>query len=167
MFHPGVVSRLAEQLVSVNAHLSELGLGVDDAATCAAVARSIRQTLACIVQRRNPHDVGSRGFLLLTDRDGNPTVRFRSEFLPATAGFIRQLWRAAGTELVPGQAILLDPALGREIAEEALAQNSAEDLRLKDEKLKLVAACLQGGPEDQESSKCPVKSRCCRAESAA
>ena len=163
MFHPGFVARLAEQLVSVNARMSEEGRGPVDVASCLAIARSLRQTLACIVQRRNPHDVGAQGFLLLTDGEGNPTVRFRSQVLPVSAGFIRQLWRAAGTELVPGQAILLDPVIAREIAEEALAQNSVEDLRLKDEKLKLVAACLQADPSGQGSSRSPVKPGCCRS----
>jgi hypothetical protein len=167
MFCPGVVSRLALELVSVNARTREQGLKSDDVATCAAIARSLRQTLACILQRRNPHDVGARGFLLLTDEEGNPSVRYRSQVLPVSPGFVSQLWKEAGTELVPGQAILLDAALARVIAEEALAQNSAEDLRLKDEKLRLVAACLEAGPSGQGLSGSPLQNGAPGASSAA
>jgi hypothetical protein len=94
-------------------------------------------------------------------------VRFRSQPLPVSPGFIVQLWTDAGTELAPGQAILLDPVLAREIAEEALAQNSALDLRLKDEKLRLVAACLEADAHGQELSPSPAKTAPCWTESAA
>jgi len=102
MVHPGIVSALAGQLASVNARLSGLGLGPDSAAISAAVARSLRRTLACLLQRRSPREVGSAGFLLVLDGDGNPRVHFRSQLLPSSAGFVLGAFRAAGAELAPG-----------------------------------------------------------------
>jgi hypothetical protein len=150
MRHPKLVAVLARQVNSVNGRR----IGPDapdwDVRRSSAVLRSLRRTLACLLQRRDPRELGAGGFLLVTDEAGNPAVRFRSQILPASPAFIVQIWKDAGADLGPGQVLLLDPALGREIAEEALARNSAEEYRLKDEKLKLVSACVD--PEAAESA---------------
>jgi hypothetical protein len=167
MAYPDPVSPLVEQLVSLREASAAFDLAPEEAATSAAVARSLRRTLAVVLQYESPRDVGSAGFLLVTDREGNPTLRFRSDVLPSSPGFIEELWKVAGAALAPDQAILLDPALGRAIAEEALARNGAEERRLRDEKRRLLAACLLGDPEAQWPRGCPHPLGCCRSGSAA
>ncbi len=138
----GIVSKLAEQLLRVTSRVTEARARPSEAPVTHAVARSIRTTLATIVQRRDPRDVGAKGFLCVVDHEGRPSVTHGGRDLPINSSYLRHLFEALGVELAAGQAILLDAALVCHLTEDALARLGRDEAQARERKSRLVAAHL-------------------------
>jgi len=148
----GVVSKLAEQMVHATGRASEERAKGREAQVILSIVRSLRMTLASIVQLRDPRDAGAKGFVCLTDQAADPVVKHIGRILPVAPPYLKHLFGDAGVALAPGQAILLDAALARHVVEEALAAIGREEAEIRDQKSKLVAAYLAADALDHGRS---------------
>lgn len=145
----GIVSKLAEQLLEVSSRTIHARARPADAPVTHAVARSLRTTLAAIVQRRNPRDLGAKSFLCVVDPEGRPAVTHGGRVLPISGSYLRHLFEALGVGLAAGQAILLDAVLVRHLVEDALARLGREEAEARERKSRLVAAHLAADALEQ------------------
>jgi hypothetical protein len=143
MHSAGIVSTLAEQLLQARARATEARAKGMDARSIEAIGRSIRQTLCCIVQIRDPREVAMKGFSLVVNPTGETVVRHGERTLPASDPYLMSLLGEAGVELVPGQIILLDAGVAKLLVEEALGAMSLEEAQLRDAKSRLLAAFIE------------------------
>jgi len=143
MYTAGIVSTLAEQMLQAKARAAEAQAQGKDARPIESIDRSIRQTLACIVQLRDPREVATKGFSLVIKVTGETAVRHREKTLPVSESYLRSLFKAAGVELVPGQVLLLDAVIVRLLVEEALGAVSREETQLRDAKSRLLCASIE------------------------
>jgi hypothetical protein len=142
MSFPGIVSTLADQLVRVSQKIHEDWARGKDTRMSEAVARCLRKTLAAIAQLRTLEEVTSKGFSLSVMEDGTIFVRHSGRVLPIGTGFPRHLFKEQGIDLVPAQVLLLDPAVAKEIVEEALGDIAHQEARVRSAKALLVAASM-------------------------
>ncbi len=120
MYAAELVSTLAGQLLKVNDRAAEARAGGKDARSIEAVGRSLRLTLASLVQVRNLREVAMRGFSLVVTPMGEVVVRHEDRQLPVSDLFVRVLFQDAGGELVPGMVLILDGDVIRILVDEAL-----------------------------------------------
>lgn len=143
MVSGGIVSTLAGQMLQAQARAADALAGGRDARPIEAVDRSLRQTLSCLVQMRDPREVAAKGFSLVVHATGEAVVRQGERILPVTDRHLRNLLEEAGVELVPGQVILLDPALVVYLVEEALWALSLREAEIRGAKSRLIQASLE------------------------
>ena len=139
----GIVSALAEQMLEAKARALEARAKGKDARLIEAIDRSVRRTLGCIVQIRDPRVVAIRGFSLAVDSAGEIQVRHRERGLPISSSYLRSLLTEAGVEPRPGQVILLDEVLVAALVEEALGAVSREQAEIQSAKSRLIQASLE------------------------
>jgi hypothetical protein len=139
----GIVSVLAEQMLEAKARAMEARAKGKDARLIEAIDRSVRRTLGCIVQIRDPREVALRGFSLVVDSTGEIQVRHREQSLPISSSYLRSLLAEAGVEPRPGQVILLDEVLVGALVEEALGAVSREQAEIQSAKSRLIQASLE------------------------
>jgi len=120
MYPAELVSTLAGQLLKVNDRAAEARAGGKDARPIEAVGRSLRLTLASLVQVRNLREVAMRGFSLVVTPMGEVVVRHEDRQLPVNDLFVRVLFQDAGVELVSGMVVILDGDVIRLLVDEAL-----------------------------------------------
>ena len=143
MHSVGIVSTLVEQMLQAKARATEARAQGKDARSIEAIDRSIRQTLGCIVQIRDPREVAVKGFSLVVKATGQTVVRHGERTLPVSDHYLKSLLVEAGVVLVPGQILLLDALLAKMLVEEALGAMSLEEAQLRDAKSRLLAAFLE------------------------
>jgi hypothetical protein len=151
MASEGIVSRLAEGLIGAQERASLERAKGREPRMALAVIRSLRRTLASIVQLRDPRVVGATGFLLTVSSEGEPVVRHVGRTLLIPGSLVRELFKEAGAELGAGQVILLDPEVAKSMIEDALAALSREEAGLREEKSKLLQAYLAADTSDGAS----------------
>ena len=139
----GIVSVLAGQMLEAKARALEARAKGKDARLIEAIDRSVRRTLGCIVQIRDPRLVAISGFSLVVSAAGEILVRHREQGLPISSSYLSCLLAEAGVELRPGQVILLDDVLVAELVEEALGAVSREEAGIRDAKSRLIRASLE------------------------
>jgi hypothetical protein len=139
----GIVSVLAEQTIEAKARALEARAKGKDARLIEAIDRSVRRTLGCIVQIRDPREVAMRGFSLVVDSTGEILVRHQERSLPISSSYLRSLLAEAGVEPRPGQVILLDEVLVGALVEEALGAVSREQAEIQSAKSRLIQASLE------------------------
>src|SRR5437773_6769150 len=91
MHSAGIVSTLAEQMLEAKARVENARACGKDARSIESIDRSLRQTLACIVQRRDPREVAIKGFSLLVKATGEVLVRHHEWVLPVSSGHLMSL----------------------------------------------------------------------------
>lgn len=143
MYTAGIVSTLAEQMLQAKARAAKAQAQGKDARPIESIDRSIRQTLACIVQQRDPREVATKGFSLVVKPTGETAVRHGERTLPVSQNYLGYLFKEAGVDLVPGQLILLDPVVVKLLVEMALGTVSLEESQLRDAKSRLLCASLE------------------------
>jgi len=148
----GMLSTLAEQMLQAKARADLARASGKDARLIEAIDRSLRRTLACIVQIRDPREVAVLGFSLGVKPTGEILVRHRERGLPISGSYLRSLLAEAGVEPKPGQVILLDDVLVRELVEEALGAVSREEAEIRDAKSRLIHASLEADPAQKSGS---------------
>ena len=139
----GIVSVLAGQMLEAKARAAQARAQGKDARLIEAIDRSVRRTLGCIVQIRDPREVAMRGFSLVVDSTGEIQVHHRERSLPISSSYLRSLLAEAGVEPRPGQVILLDDVLVGELVEEALGAVSREQAEIQSAKSRLIQASLE------------------------
>ena len=149
----GMVSTLAEQMVQAKARADRARADGKDARLIDAIDRSIRRTLASIVQIRDPREVAILGgFSLVVKPTGEILVRHRERGLPISSSYLKGLLAEAGVEPKPGQVILLDDVLVSALVEEALGAVSRKEAEIKGAKALLVRASLEADPPGESDS---------------
>jgi len=143
MSSDGIVSVLAEQMLEAKARAMDARAKGKDARLIEAIDRSVRRTLGCIVQIRDPREVAIRGFSLAVLSSGEIQVRHRETRLPISSSYLRSLLAEAGVEPRPGQVILLDEVLVGALVEEALGAVSREQAEIQSAKSRLIQASLE------------------------
>ncbi|HVR85543.1 MAG TPA: hypothetical protein VMU54_14595 [Planctomycetota bacterium] len=139
----GIVSTLAEQMLEAKTRATLARAKGKDARLIEAIDRSVRRTLGCIVQIRDPREVAMRGFSLVVNSAGEIQVRHRESSLPISSSYLRSLLAEAGVEPRPGQVILLDEVLVGALVEEALGAVSREQAQMQSAKSRLIQASLE------------------------
>jgi hypothetical protein len=143
MHSVGIVSTLAEQMVLAKARIAQAQAGGKDARAIESIDRSLRQTLCCLVQIRDPRELATHGFSLVVKSTGEALVRHKEWTLPVSDSYLRSLMSEAGVELVPGQVLLLDAVLVTMLVEEALGAISLEEAQIHGAKSRLIQASLE------------------------
>jgi hypothetical protein len=138
-----MVSVLAEQMLEAKARALEARAKGKDARLIEAIDRSVRRTLGCIVQIRDPRLVAIGGFSLAVDSAGETQVRHRESTLPISSSYLKSLLAEAGVEPRPGQVLLLDDVLVGALVEEALGAVSREQAEIHSAKARLIQASLE------------------------
>src|SRR4051812_38297181 len=154
----GIVSVLAGQLLEAKARAMDARVHGKDARLIEAIDRSLRRTLGCIVQTRDPRGVAIRGFCLVVNSSGEIRVRHREWDLPISSSYLECLFAEAGVEPRPGQVIVLDEVLVGALVEEALGAVSREEALIRDAKSRLIRASLEVDSEGKSVSS-PAESR--------
>jgi hypothetical protein len=139
----GIVSTLAEQMLQAKARAQKARENGKDARAIESIDRSLRQTLACIVQLRDPREAAIKGFNLLVKPSGEVLVRHQEWGLPVSRESLASLFAEAGVKLVPGQVILLDAVVVQMLVEEALGALSLDQAEIRDWKSRLIKASLE------------------------
>jgi hypothetical protein len=139
----GIVSTLAEQMLEAKARAQKARENGKDARPIESIDRSLRQTLACIVQLRDPREAAIKGFNLLVKPSGEVLVRHQEWGLPVSREYLASLFAEAGVKLVPGQIILLDAVVVQMLVEEALGALSKGQAEIRDWKSRLIKASLE------------------------
>ena len=142
MYPEGIVSKLAEQMLEAKAHAYAARAQGKDARAIESIDRSLRQTLACVVQRRDPREVAIKGFSLLVKPSGEVLVRHHEWVLPVSNGYLLSLLGEAGVKPAPGQVVLLDAVVVKMLVEEALGALSLGQAEIRDWKSRLIKASL-------------------------
>lgn len=160
----GMQSGLVDRLVRATGRATEAKAEGRVAASIDAIVRSLRLTLACVLAARDPREVGRDAFAASATAGGELVVRHRGRVLPVSGSYLAFLFEEAGMELAPGETILLDAALSKDLAEEALARIGLAEAQVGQEKALLRAAylcadALEQGPIsslDRESEEPPL-----------
>jgi hypothetical protein len=140
MVSAGIVSTLAEQVVRAKSRAAEARERGRDARSIDAIGRSLRRTLGCIVQIRDPREVAAEGFSLGVEPTGEAVLRHRGRTLPVSERYLLFLLGEAGVKLVPGQLLLPDALIVTMLVEEALGAVCQEEAVIFDSKSRLLAA---------------------------
>jgi hypothetical protein len=143
MYPEGIVSKLAEQMLEAKARAAEARAQGKDARAIESIDRSLRQTLGCVVQRRDPREVAIKGFSLVAKTSGEVLVRHHEWVLPVSNGYLMSLLAEAGVQPSPGQIILLDAMVVKMLVEEALGALSLGQAEIRDWKSRLIQASLE------------------------
>lgn len=142
MYPEGIVSKLAEQMLEAKARAYDARAKGKDARSIESIDRSLRQTLGCIVQRRDPREVAIKGFSLMVKASGEILVKHHEWALPVSSGYLASLLEEAGVKPAPGQIILLDAVVVKALVEEALGALSQGQAEIRDAKSRLIKASL-------------------------
>lgn len=152
MSSEGMVSTLAGQMLEAKARATLARAEGKDVELIEAIDRSLRRTLGCIVQIRDPRQVAAEGFSIVVKASGEILVRHRERGLPISSSYLRRLLEEAGVELQSGQVILLDDVLVGALVEEALGALSREEAEIRDAKSRLIHASLEVGSSDKSGT---------------
>jgi hypothetical protein len=148
---------LAEQILLAKARAWEARAQGKEVRGIEAILRSLRRTLGCLVQFRDPREVVRQGVSLVVPSPGEVQVQHRERVLPISGSWLQSLLGEAGVELDRGQVLLLDEALAVGLVEEALGALSREEAGIRDAKSQLIAASLGLGSREEKGS--PVSGR--------
>jgi len=118
------------------AALREVG---QDASAIEKIVGSLRLTYAAVAQGLLPEKAGPEAFVLRIGRTGEHEVMLGDRQVPVSGPYIRVLFKEAGLALRPGQVILLEAGLVRDLLEEALARVAHDQAMAEREKAALEA----------------------------
>lgn len=122
-----LLSILAEQIGRARAVALKKGPKGPEERHIEAVIESLRKTFACVAEGYDPRELGARaGFVCDADDRLQHFLRLHGRPVPVDGVWVEHLLSLAGVELVPGQAILVEPALAREMVETALGPSRME-----------------------------------------
>jgi hypothetical protein len=151
-----MVSTLAEQMLCARARAQEAREEGKDARVIESIDRSIRRTLSCLAQLRDPRQAAARGFSLWVTATGDLVVRHREAVLPVSKACLDGLLAEAGVRPHAGQIFLLDGVFVRVLVEEALGSLSLKEAELRSWKSQLLKASLEAeypdGPVEPRES---------------
>jgi hypothetical protein len=97
-------------------------VGQDASAIEKKIVGSLRLTYAALAQGFLPDKVDPQAYVLRINRTGEHEVKLGDRPVPVSGPYVRVLFKEAGLALRPGQVILLEAGLVRDLLEEALAR---------------------------------------------
>ena len=114
-------------------------VGQDASAIEKKIVGSLRLTYAAMAQGLLPEKAGPEAFLLRIGRTGEHEVMLGDRPVPVSGPYVRVLFKEAGIALWPGQVILLEASLVRDLLEEALARVAHDQAMAERERSALEA----------------------------
>jgi hypothetical protein len=120
----------------------EVGL---DPSSIEKIVGSLRLTLAALAAGLDPGEAGPQAFLLAAGRVREHSVILGDRPVPVSRPYLESLLREAGVELAPGQVILLEAELVRDLVEEALGRVAHEQAMAEKAKAELEAVLARSG----------------------
>lgn len=121
-----------------------------DATAIERIAGCLRLTYAALVQGLRPEKAGPEAFVLRIGRTGEHEVNLGDRPVPVSGPYVRALFKEAGLALRPGQVILLEAALVRDLLEEALARVAHDQAMAERERSALEAVFGRCGKSESE-----------------
>lgn len=103
-----------------------------------AVVRSLRRTLARMAEHGSWLDSAGSEFLIKAPRRNEIELWHGDTMLPIETQPLRHALESGGVVLEPGQALLADPELARQVIEESLVTCSLKEFRLRQTKSALL-----------------------------
>ena len=144
-------SSLAAQIECAKSYARRARESGKDASVIDRIIGSLRLTLAAVLSGLDSCRMGPPGFVLEAGRDGEHEMKLGDRSVPVSGAYAGSLLREAGVELSPGQLILLDEGLVRELVEEALGR-VARDQALAERERAELEAVLTRSPESRLDS---------------
>ena len=103
-----------------------------------SVLLSLRRTLAAVAEGYDPRQLGARGgFTCEVDGRLEHTLGFKGRPLPVNGRYLEHLLSRAGVDLLPGQVLLLDTQLAREVIDDAIEELDRDHERLSRDRSRL------------------------------
>ena len=106
------------------------------------IIRSLRQTLAVMLSGEVSREVGKDAFRLEVYKNCSVELQFAGREIPTLERDTWVLMKQAGVTLEPGQVILPDQVLVRELVNSALSDNGRTVAKLHQEKQNLLLASV-------------------------
>lgn len=103
-----------------------------------AVVLSLRKTLSWMAEHGSVLNPAGPEFLIKAPYRNEIELWHRDTMLPIETQPLRHALEAAGVALEPGQALLADPELARQVIEESLVTCSLKEFRLRETKSALL-----------------------------
>ena len=133
------LSLLAAQIECAKSHARRMRESGMDATAIDRIVGSLRLTLAATLSGLDPRRVVPPGFILEAGRDREHEMKLGVRSMPVSGAYAMALLREAGLELAPGQVILLEDELVRDLVEEALGRLAHDQAMAEKERSELEA----------------------------
>jgi len=117
----------------------------EDPSAIEKIVGSLRLTLAALAAGLDPGEARPQAFLLAAGRVREHSVILGDRPVPVSRPYLESLLREAGVELAPGQLILLEAELVRDLVEEALGRVAHEQAMAEKAKAELEAVLARSG----------------------
>jgi len=140
------LSQLAAQIECAKSHARSARESGKDASAIERIVGSLRLTLAATLAGLDPRRVVPSGFVLEAGRGREHEMKLGDQSVPVSSAYAAALLQEAGLELAPGQVILLEDGLVRDLVEEALGR-IAHDQAMAERERSELQAVLTRSPE--------------------
>jgi hypothetical protein len=136
---PSQLSLLAAQIECAKSHVRSARESGKDASAIERIVGSLRLTLAATLAGLEPCRVVPSGFTLEAGRGREHEMKLGDQSVPISSAYAVALLHEAGLELAPGQVILLEAELVRDLVEEALGRIAFDQATAERERSELQA----------------------------
>ncbi len=133
------LSLLAAQIECAKSSLERAGEVGEDAPAIERIVGSLRLTFAAALAGLDPEGALPQAFVLEVGRLREHTMKLGDRPVPVSGAYLGALLREAGLELEPGQVILLEAGLVRDLVEEALGRIAHDQATVERDKAELEA----------------------------
>lgn len=140
------LSQLAAQIECAKSHAACARESGKDATAIERIVGSLRLTLAATLAGMDPCRVVPPGFVLEAGRSREHEMKLGVQSVPVSGSYAGTLLEEAGVKLEPGQVILLEDELVRDLVEEALGR-IAHDQALAEKERAELQAVLTRAPD--------------------
>jgi hypothetical protein len=134
--HPEL-SMLAAQIECARSRADQKRETREDVSVIESIIDTLRLNYASRSAGLDPRVYGPWTFVLEVNGHREPLVRHGERHVPVNDVYVKHLFTEAGLELVPGQVLLLDLALVRDLVEEALGDIGHEEAQIAKTKAEL------------------------------
>jgi hypothetical protein len=139
-----------QQILDTRAQLECQGARGEKTDGTRALLRSLRLSLHAITAGIDPGEQSGTSFVLSVSGEGEVSLRRERHLVVLSGPSFRSLLQSARVSLVPGQVLLIEPALARWAIEDTLAEMVAEEFGLEKRRAELLAALAQSSDTVQE-----------------
>lgn len=143
---PSQLTWLADQIECAKSQARRARESGKDATAIERIVGSLRLTLAAMLAGLDPRQVDLPRFSLEVGLGREHEMKLGVQSVPVSAAYAKALLEEAGVELSPGQVILLEDGLVRDLVEEALGR-IAYDQALAERERAALQAALTRAPE--------------------
>lgn len=140
MDRESLLSLLAAQIECAKSQARRARESGRNASAIERIVGSLRLTLAALLLGLDPLRAVPSGFILEAGRGREHLMKLGDQSVPVGSAYIGALLREAGVDLAPGQVILLEAELVRDLVEEALGRIAFDQAMAEKERAELQAA---------------------------